>query len=153
MGLRVINGLEDLQSLVDQRLGVSDWLEVTQDRINAFAESTGDRQWIHVDPERAKVESPYGCTIAHGFLTLSLSITLAESAFRIDGVRMIVNYGLNRVRFPSPVRVGSRIRSVTDLLEVKPAADGVQAVFKHTIEVEGADKPASVIESVLRLFF
>jgi len=153
VAVRVIQGLEELQSLVGQRLGASDWLEISQDRVNAFAEATGDRQWIHTDPARAAAESPYGGAIAHGFLSLSLCIALAESSFRVEGVRMIINYGLNRVRFPQPVKVGSRIRMLTDLLEVNPAAQGVQAVFKHTIEVEGATRPASVIESVLRLFF
>ncbi len=153
MAARIIQGLEELQSLVGQRLGVGDWLEISQDRVNAFAEATGDRQWIHTDPVRAAAESPYGGAIAHGFLSLSLCIALAESSFRVEGVRMIVNYGLNRVRFPQPVKVGSRVRMLTDLLEVNPAAQGVQAVFKHTIEVEGAARPACVIESVLRLFF
>lgn len=153
MAARVIQGLEELQALVGERLGTSDWLEISQDRVNAFAEATGDRQWIHTDPVRAAAESPYGGAIAHGFLSLSLCIALAESSFRVEGVRMIINYGLNRVRFPQPVRVGARIRMLSDLLEVKPAAQGVQAVFKHTIEVEGSPKPACVIESVLRLFF
>jgi acyl dehydratase len=153
MAVRVIAGLAELQSLVGQTLGTSDWFDVSQERVNAFAEATGDRQWIHCDPVRAAAESPYGGTIAHGFYTLSLCITLAESSFRVDGLRMIVNYGVNRVRFPSAVKVGSRVRMQSDLLEVKPAAEGVQAVFKHVIQVEGGSRPACVVESVLRLFF
>jgi acyl dehydratase len=153
MAARVIAGLAELQSLVGQRLGTSDWFEVTQERVNAFAEATGDRQWIHCDPVRAAAESPYGGTIAHGFYTLSLCISLSESSFRVDGLKMIVNYGVNRVRFPSAVRVGSRVRMQSDLLEIKPAAEGVQGIFKHVIEVEGAGRPACVVESVLRLFF
>ena len=153
MAVRVIKGLEELQALVGKPLGTSDWFDVTQERVNAFAEATGDRQWIHCDPVRAAAESPYGGTIAHGFYTLSLCITLAESSFAISGLRMIVNYGVNRVRFPSAVKVGSRVRMTSDLLEIKPAAEGVQAVFKHVIEIEGGTRPACVVESVLRLFF
>jgi acyl dehydratase len=153
MAVRVIAGLAELQSLVGQTLGTSDWLDVTQERVNEFAEATGDRQWIHCDPRRAAAESQYGGTIAHGFFTLSLCIKLAESSFVVEGVRMIVNYGVNRVRFPSAVKVGSRVRMQSDLLEVKTAAEGVQAVFKHVISVEGATRPACVVESVLRLFF
>ena len=153
MTVRVITGLEELQSLVGKQIGISDWFDVTQERVNTFAEATGDRQWIHCDPVRAAAESPYGGTIAHGFYTLSLCIALAESSFKIAGLRMIVNYGVNRVRFPSAVKVGSRVRMTSDLLEIKPAAEGVQAVFKHVIAVEGGSRPACVIESVLRLFF
>jgi acyl dehydratase len=153
VSVRVISGLAELQSFIGRTLGTSDWFDVTQARIDAFAEATGDRQWIHCDPLRAAAESPYGGTIAHGFFTLSLCIKLTESSFRIDGLRMIVNYGVNRVRFPSAVKVGSRVRMQSDLLEVKPAAEGVQAVFKHVIEIEGGSRPACVVESVLRLFF
>ncbi|MCE9605205.1 MAG: MaoC family dehydratase [Planctomycetia bacterium] len=153
MAARTITGLEELQSFVGKRLGSSDWFDVTQARIDAFAEATGDRQWIHCDPARAAVESPYGTTSAHGFFTLSLCIQLADTSFHIAGVKMIVNYGLNRVRFPMPVKVGSRIRMNSDLLELKPAAQGVQAVFKHSFEVEDVARPACVVESVLRLFF
>jgi acyl dehydratase len=145
--------MSELQTLVGQTLGTSDWFEVTQERVNAFADSTGDRQWIHCDPVRAAAESPYGGTIAHGFYTLSLCIVLSESSFRIEGLRMIVNYGVNRVRFPSAVKIGTRVRMQSDLLEVKPAAEGVQAVFKHVISAEGETRPACIVESVLRLFF
>lgn len=150
---RVIAGLEELQSLVGLRLGTSDWFDVTQARIDAFADVTGDRQWIHTDPERAARESPYGTTIAHGFLTLSLAGGLVQQVFRIDGVLTIINYGLNRVRFPTPVRVGSRVRMQADLLGLSEAARGMQAVVKATLEIEGESRPACVAEMVFRLFF
>lgn len=153
MPVNVISGLDDLKGYVGKRLGTSDWFDVTQERVDAFADATGDRQWIHCDPARAAKESPYGTTIAHGFFTLSLCIQLTETSFRVDGVTMIVNYGLNRVRFPMPVKVGSRLRMNSDLLELKDAAQGFQAVFKHSFEVEGIPRPACVAESVLRLFF
>lgn len=150
---RVIQGLDELRTLVGQRLGTSDWLEITQARVDAFADGTDDHQWIHCDPERAKRESPYGGTVAHGFLTLSLCNVLSQQVFRIEQVRMVLNYGLNRVRFPGPVRVGSRIRMSSDLLEVKETRSGVQMVCKQTFEVEGEAKPACIAETVVRLFF
>ncbi|HEX3654316.1 MAG TPA: MaoC family dehydratase [Pirellulales bacterium] len=150
---RVIQGLDELRTLVGQRLGTSDWLEITQARVDAFADGTDDHQWIHCDPERAKRESPYGGTVAHGFLTLSLCNVLSQQVFRIEQVRMVLNYGLNRVRFPGPVRVGSRIRMASDLLEVKETRSGVQMVCKQTFEVEGEAKPACIAETVVRLFF
>lgn len=153
MALRVIQGIEELTSLVGRPLGTSDWLEITQECVNAFAAATGDHQWIHCDPARAAVEGPYGTTVAHGFLTLSLCIALTETSFRVEGVTMIINYGLNRVRFPAPVRVGSRVRMHSELLELREAAEGYQGVFKHTIEAEGESRPACVMEAVLRLFF
>lgn len=153
MPVNVISGLEELKSYVGKRLGSSDWFDVTQERVDAFAAATGDHQWIHCDPVRAAKESPYSTTIAHGFFTLSLCIQLTETSFRVDGVTMIVNYGLNRVRFPMPVKVGSRLRMNSDLLELKEAAQGFQGVFKHSFEIEGIPRPACVAESVLRLFF
>lgn len=153
MPVNVISGLDELKGYVGKRLGSSDWYDVTQERVDAFAEATGDRQWIHCDPVRAAKDSPYGTTIAHGFFTLSLCIQLTETSFRVEGLTMIVNYGLNRVRFPMPVKVGSRLRMNSDLLELKGAAQGFQAVFKHSFEVEGIPRPACVAESVLRLFF
>jgi acyl dehydratase len=153
MATRVIQGLEELRSLIGSRLGTSDWFDVSQERVTAFAEATCDRQWIHVDPERAKRESPYGATVAHGFYTLSLAIVLAEQAFRVEGLKMIVNYGLNRVRFPTAVRVGSRIRLHVDLVELTDASQGVQAALKETFEIEGENRPACVAEHVVRLFF
>jgi len=153
MSIRVIKGLEELKSLLGQRLGTSDWIDITQARVQAFAEGTEDYQWIHCDAERAARESPYGTTVAHGFLTLSLCNALTERMFTIEGVKMILNYGLNRVRFPSPVKVGSRVRMSSDLLEIKESRAGVQATIKQTFEVEGEDKPACVAETVVRLFF
>ncbi|HWC89972.1 MAG TPA: MaoC family dehydratase [Pirellulales bacterium] len=150
---RAISGLDELRTLVGQRLGTSDWLEITQARVDAFADGTDDHQWIHCDPERAKRESPYGGTVAHGFLTLSLCNVLSQQVFRIEQVRMVLNYGLNRVRFPGPVRVGSRIRMSSDLLEVKETRSGVQMVCKQTFEVEGEARPACIAETVVRLFF
>ncbi len=153
MPVNVISGLDELKGYVGKRLGSSDWYDVTQERVNSFADATGDHQWIHCDPVRAATDSPYGTTIAHGFFTLSLCIQLTETSFRVEGLTMIVNYGLNRVRFPMPVKVGSRLRMNSDLLELKAAAQGFQAVFKHSFEVEGVPRPACVAESVLRLFF
>jgi acyl dehydratase len=153
MPVNVISGLDELKSYVGKRLGSSDWYDVTQERVNAFADATGDHQWIHCDPARAATDSPYGTTIAHGFFTLSLCIQLTETSFRVEGLTMIVNYGLNRVRFPMAVKVGSRLRMNSDLLELKAAAQGYQAVFKHSFEVEGVPRPSCVAESVLRLFF
>jgi acyl dehydratase len=153
MTARVIQGLDELRSLVGQRLGTSDWFDVTQERVTAFADATCDRQWIHVDPERAARESPYGGTVAHGFYTLSLAIVLSDQAFRVDGLKMIVNYGLNRVRFPTAVRVGARIRLHVDLLELVDASQGVQVALKETFEIDGEKRPACVAEHVLRLFF
>jgi acyl dehydratase len=154
MSDQVIQGLEGLKALVGQRLGTSDWFEITQERVNAFAEGTNDHQWIHCDPERAKRESPYGTTVAHGFLTLSLCPSLTQNILRIEGVKMVLNYGLNRVRFPNPVKVGSRVRMVSDLMEVKEGGAGaVQVTCKQTFEVEGETKPACVAETVVRLFF
>jgi acyl dehydratase len=153
MTVRVIQGLEELRSLIGQRLGVSDWVEITQKRVQAFADGTDDHQWIHCDPERAKRESPYGTTVAHGFLTLSLCPVLTQQILHIEGVRMVLNYGLNRVRFPNPVKVGSRVRMICDLLELKESPNTVQATCKQTFEVEGEARPACVAETLVRLFF
>lgn len=153
MGVRIIQGLEELRTLVGKRLGTSDWYDVTQERVTAFADATCDRQWIHIDPERAARESPYGGTVAHGFYTLSLTIMLSDQAFRVEGLKMIVNYGLNRVRFPTAVRVGKQIRLHIDLVELTDASQGVQAVLKETFEIAGETRPACVAEHLLRLFF
>ena len=153
MAVRVVKGLEELRTLVGQPLGVSDWVEITQERVQAFAEGTGDFQWIHCDPERARRESPYGTTVAHGFLTLSLSNALVQQIFTIEGVKMVLNYGLNRVRFPTAVRVGSRVRMTAELLELKETRGSVQATCKQTFEVEGESRPACVAEALVRLFF
>ncbi|MBL9089881.1 MAG: MaoC family dehydratase [Planctomycetaceae bacterium] len=151
--MRTIQGLPELRTLVGTKLGTSDWLTISQERIDAFAAATGDDQWIHTDPVRAATESPYKTTVAHGFLTLSLCIQLSQTSFHVADCRMIVNYGLNRVRFPSPVKSGARVRMHSELLDIRDAAEGVQATFKHTIEAEGEPRPACVAESVLRLFF
>lgn len=153
MAVRVIRSVEELRSLVGQELGSSDWVEITQQQIDAFADATGDHQWVHCDPERAARESPYGMTIAHGFLTLSLCPALAAQIFSIEGLRMGVNYGLNRVRFPNAVKVGSRVRMTSQLTELKEVTGGVQATYKQSFEVEGESKPACVAETVARLFF
>jgi acyl dehydratase len=150
---RVIEDLEDLKSFAGLEIGVTDWLVVTQERIQQFAEATEDRQWIHVDRERAKRESPYHTTIAHGFLTLSLLSFLMKQAIQIKGgVRMAVNYGLNRVRFPSPVRADSKIRGRFTLLTLKEVSNAFEAVFSVTVESEGAEKPCCAAEWVVRYY-
>jgi acyl dehydratase len=149
--MRIVNGIEELEALVGAELGASEWHLVDQERVNAFAEVTGDHQWIHVDPERAAA-GPFGRTIAHGYLTLSLLPALTSEIWRVEGVRMAINYGLNRVRFPSPVPVGSRVRVVARLAEVTPVDGGVQGVVTATVEVEGGTKPACVAETVVRLY-
>ena len=144
--------LQDLAACVGQEVAVSDWITVTQEQVNQFAEATGDHQWIHVDVERAKA-GPFGGPIAHGFLTLSLLPRFYESAFEVVESRMGVNYGLNRVRFMTPVPVGGRLRGRMKLLSCEPiAGEGVQMVWEATIELEGAPKPACVAESVVRRF-
>jgi acyl dehydratase len=143
--------LAELQALVGRDLGTSDWLAIEQDRIQRFAQATGDHQWIHTDPERAR-SGPFGAPIAHGFLTLSLLPVLFETAFSIDDVRMGVNYGLNRVRFMSPVKVGSRVRGHFKLLAFDALEGGAQLTVQATIELEGAPKPACVAESVSRRY-
>jgi len=143
--------LHDLQSQVGQEIGVSDWVLVDQERINLFAQATGDHQWIHVDPERA-AQGPFGGPIAHGFLTLSLLPTFFDSGFAVDDVRMGVNYGLNRVRFTAPVRAGSRLRGHFKLLAFDALPGGAQLTVEVTVELEGSDKPACVAESVSRRF-
>ena len=143
--------LQDLQSLVGQEIGVSDWVTVDQRRIDLFAEATNDHQWIHVDPERAAA-GPFGATIAHGFLTLSLLPELFATGFAIDDVGMGLNYGLDRVRFPNPVRAGSRLRGRFRLLSYDAIAGGAQLVVEATVELEGAAKPACVAESVSRRY-
>ena len=143
--------LISLKQRVGEQLAVGDWVTVDQATIDKFAEATGDHQWIHVDPERAK-DGPFGTTIAHGFLTLSLLPKLAESALKIDDVRMGVNYGLNRVRFPAPVPAGSRIRARMKLLAYEPIDGGAQLVMEVTMEREGGDKPVCVAETVSRRY-
>jgi acyl dehydratase len=143
--------LSSLQQRVGEELAVSDWLTVDQATIDRFADATGDHQWIHVDRERA-AKGPFGTTVAHGYLTLSLLPKLAESALTVDDVRMGVNYGLNRVRFPAPVPSGSRIRARLKLLSHEPIDGGAQLVMQVTIEREGSDKPVCVAETVSRRY-
>jgi acyl dehydratase len=143
---------EELAGMVGTELGRSAWLTVEQSRIDQFAEATGDTQWIHVDPERAK-EGPFGGTIAHGFLTLSLIPFLVKDIYSVDGVKMAVNYGLNKVRFISPVVVGSRIRAIQTLVSADAVEGGRQVVSGITVELEGSEKPAAVAETVTRLYF
>lgn len=153
--MQVITSIDDAQALVGQELGVSDWMVVDQQRVNDFADVTGDHQWIHVDVERAKTESPYGAPIAHGFLTLSLIPALSKDNFRVQGAKLVINYGLNKVRFLSAVPVGSRIRVRSELVDAAPKGDGgtVDLTVRHTVEIEGAEKPAAVAEMIARVLF
>ncbi|MEU8749209.1 MaoC family dehydratase [Streptomyces chartreusis] len=146
-----VNGLDELKKLSGTDLGTSDWIEITQSRIDTFADATDDHQWIHVDPQRA-TEGPFGTPIAHGYLTLSLFIPLFTELLDVQGVATKVNYGLNKVRFPSPVKVGSRIRLVGKLAEVEEVPGGVQIAVDGTIEIEGAPKPAAVLQSLSRFY-
>jgi acyl dehydratase len=152
MAATTVEGIEGVQGLVGQHLGHSDWVEITQEQVNQFAEATGDHQWIHVDPERAKKESPYGGPIAHGYLTLSLIPSLLPQIVTFDGFRMGVNYGTEKVRFPSPVPVGSRVRAGASLESATPFEGGVQVGMGVTIEVEGVSKPAMVATVVYRRY-
>ncbi len=146
---RTINGADELKALVGETLGTSDWIEITQERINLFADATGDHQWIHVDPEKAK-DGPFGTTIAHGYLTISLAPVLLPQVVRVTGFTMALNYGLNKLRFPSPVPVGSKLRVTAVLQEVEDVKGGVQLTYGLTFEVEGSPKPACVAEVVFR---
>lgn len=141
----------ELANLVGTDLGYSDWFEVTQDRINTFADATDDHQWIHVDPERAK-DGPFGAPIAHGFLTLSLFIPMWVDLLDVQGVGTKVNYGLDKVRFVSPVTAGSRVRLTATIVEVTEVGGGLQLVVDGTIEIEGATKPAVALRSLQRLY-
>jgi acyl dehydratase len=147
-----VESVERLGELVGREVGVSEWLEVSQERIRQFAEATEDRQWIHLDPERAARESPFGGTIAHGFLTLSLLSELGRTALSVGGVRMGINYGLNRVRFVSPVPAGSRIRGRFKLAAVEEIRGGAEVTWKVTVEREGGERPVCVAEWVVRYY-
>ena len=150
--MKTFQTLAELADCVGQEVAISDWLTITQQQINLFAEATGDHQWIHVDPEKA-AKGPFGGPIAHGFLTLSLIPKFFESSFEIIGSRMGVNYGLNKVRFTSPVPVGSRLRARMKLLATQPIDnDGVQMTWEVTVEREGFDKPVCVAESLVRRY-
>jgi acyl dehydratase len=146
---RTINGIDELKALVGEELGTSDWLEITQERVNTFADATGDHQWIHVDPERAK-DGPFKGTIAHGYLTMSLGPVLLPQVVTVTGFSMALNYGLNKLRFPSPVPVGSKLRLSAKLVAVDDVTGGVQTTYELTFQVEGSDKPACVAEALYR---
>jgi acyl dehydratase len=150
--MREIASLAELKKLTGQEIAVSDWVEITQQRVNLFAEATGDHQWIHLDVERSRKESPYGRTVAHGFLTLSLLPMLMGLSIRMLDVKMGVNYGLNKVRFPAPVPVGSRIRGRMMLLSVEDIPGGAQMTWKVTMERDGGDKPVCVAETISRRY-
>lgn len=145
----VFEGLDALKKAAGTHLGKSEWLVIDQARINTFADATGDHQWIHVDAERAKT-GPFGATIAHGFLTLALIANFLPQIIEMRGISMGINYGLEKVRFPNPVRVGSRVRASADLASVEDVKGGVQAKIVITIEIEGQDKPACVAEKLVR---
>jgi len=148
--MRVFSTVEELDAAVGDDLGTTDWLEVTQDRVDAFADATADHQWIHVDVERAK-EGPFGGTIAHGYLTLSLIPQFSPQLFRLDTPGAKLNYGVNKVRFPNPVKVGSRIRATAQVVDVSDVPAGKQLVTRYTVEIEGESKPACVAETVVLL--
>ena len=147
----VFNTPAELNAAVGKPLGHSDWLQITQERINQFADATGDHQWIHVDPERAK-NGPFGACIAHGYLTLSLVNMFLPQIVEVRGIRMGVNYGCDKVRFPSPVRVGSRVRGSGELIKVEDVKDGVQTTIRVTVEIEGSDRPACVADTISRFY-
>jgi acyl dehydratase len=146
-----LSGIDDIKARVGQELGVSDWVEVTQDDIDKFADATGDHQWIHVDVERAK-DTPFGGTIAHGFYTLSLVPRLANELYTVENVAFALNYGANRVRFPSPLKVGSKVRMRVAISSVEDVPGGIQLATTCTFETEGGDKPVCVAETLTRVF-
>lgn len=148
----VVQSPNELLTLTDTDLGATDWVEVTQGQVNLFADATGDHQWIHVDPERAAAESPFGGPIAHGYLTLSLVNLFLPQLLEVQGASMGVNVGLDKVRFPSPVPVGSRVRGRGEVVSVEEAKGGVQIVVRVTVEAEGADKPSCVADTISRFF-
>ncbi len=145
-----VDGIEGVKSMVGKEVGPTDWVEVTQEMVNLFADATGDHQWIHVDVERAKKESPFGGPIAHGYLTLSLLVPLVSQTYTVTDASMGVNYGLNKVRFPAPVPVGAKLRAKAVIDEVTDIKGGVQVLTTVTFEVEGSPKPACVAASVVR---
>ncbi|MBI4495603.1 MAG: MaoC family dehydratase [Deltaproteobacteria bacterium] len=152
MPKRTIADFEELKEWVGQEVGVSDWHLVTQEAVHLFAEATGDRQWIHVDPDRARRESPFGGPIAHGYYTLSLAIFLMEGILEVREKRIALNYGLNRLRFTAPVPIPSRLRLRATLIQVAEIQRGVQATFGLTFETEGGEKPACVAEAIYRYY-
>lgn len=148
--MRVLNNSEEVAAAAGEELGVSEWISISQERIDQFADATGDHQWIHVDPERAAT-GPFGTTIAHGYLTLSLLPFFGAHVFAFAGERARVNYGINKVRFMSPVPVDSKLRARIVLAEVTDIPKGQQAILRYTVEIDGVDKPACVAESVVLL--
>jgi acyl dehydratase len=149
---RTVEGISGLKALVGEHLGYSDWVEIDQQRVNTFADATGDHQWIHVDPERAAKESPFGGPIAHGYLTMSLGPMLFPQIMSVTGIKMGVNYGCGKVRFPSPVPVGSRLRLGAELASVEDIPGGAQVTMVFTFQVEDAPKPSCVSEVIFRYY-
>lgn len=148
--MRTFESVDALVAAKGEELGSSDWVTISQDEVNLFADATGDHQWIHVDQEKAAT-GPFGTTIAHGFMTLSLLPRLMHQIFTVEGIKLAINYGLNKVRFPSPVPVGSKVRATSTLTDTQDVGQGtVQVTVTTTIEIEGAAKPACVAESILR---
>ena len=148
--MRTFSTVEEIESAVGEEIGTTEWVEITQERVDRFADATDDHQWIHVDVERAK-DGPFGGTIAHGYLTLSLIPRFSRELFRLDTPGPRLNYGLNKVRFPNPVKVGARIRAAAQIAEVSDVPAGKQMVTRYTIEIEGEEKPACVAETVVLL--
>lgn len=148
--MRTFESVADLAAAAGETIGQSDWVTISQEEVNLFADATGDHQWIHVDPERA-AKGPFGTTIAHGFMTLSLLPRLQHDMYTVKGIKLAINYGLNKVRFPAPVPVGSRVRANSSLVSVEDVGNGaVQAVVSTTVEIDGSAKPACVAESIVR---
>jgi acyl dehydratase len=150
--MRVFTGADELCAAAGEQLGVSDWMTIEQQRVNAFADATEDHQWIHIDPQRAAA-GPFGTTIAHGFLTLSLLPHLIDQTYRAEGATMVINYGLNKVRFPTPVPVGSCVRAEVVLAEATEVTGGLQLVVRATLQIEGNAKPGCVADWVTRVYF
>jgi len=148
----VFDNADAMLAAVGQTLGESEWLTIDQERINLFADATGDHQWIHVDPAKAAT-GPFGATVAHGYLTLSLVNLFLPQIVRVEGARMGVNYGCDRVRFPAPVKVGSRVRGVGELIKAEPLDQGVQMTVRVTVEIEGHDRPGCVVDTISRFYF
>jgi acyl dehydratase len=149
--MRVFNGVADLRAAVGTQVGASEWVTIEQGQVDMFADATDDHQWIHVDAEKAK-DGPFGTTIAHGFLTLSLLPALVKDVYRVDGVKMGINYGLNKVRFTSPLPVGSKVRGTVELVDVADVTGGVQLTTRITVEIEGSERPALVAEWLTRQY-
>ncbi|MGQ0573212.1 MAG: MaoC family dehydratase [Pseudonocardia sp.] len=149
--MKVFNGVDELRAAKGSQVGVSDWYTVEQEQIDGFADATMDHQWIHVDAEKAK-DGPFGTTIAHGFLTLSMIVPMVWNVYNVEGVKMGINYGLNKVRFTSPVPVGSRVRGNVELVDVADVTGGVQVTTKVTVEIEGSERPALVAEWLTRQY-